>query len=167
MPYDAQGHHINSISGQRTGGYDSGGGGPSAGCRTGDCGGTCRGGRSSSTQETTRPIVNPASLSNTDDKVYSEVVWTTDEAKDRIAVLMRYPSVEKRKGFKLAVFDRPVWNRVDKAKLDLHFYDDKNSPLARFNVNEQGLDLALNLASPSSVGVDKAVMLRLMKLRGL
>jgi len=166
MPYDREGHHISSISGQRTGGYASSGGGPSASCRTGECGGTCRNGISS-TQENTRPTVNPASLSNTDDKPYSEVIWTTDEAKDRIAVLMRYPSVEKRNGFKLAVFDRPVWNRVDKKKLDLHFYDDKNSPIARFNVNEQGLELALNLASPNSVGVDKAVMLRLMKLRGL
>jgi hypothetical protein len=147
MPRDAQGRHISSITGRIISDIpSSGGGGPSPGCRNGNCGGTCRGGPApeSSTQYNTRPTVNPDSLAKDDTNNYSEVLWETDTTNVYVAVLVRYSAVQKQNGLKVAVYKSDVFRNLDKKKLDLHFYDDKKSPVARFNANKDGVGFALD-----------------------
>ena len=109
----------------------------------------CTGGQSSSysmpsnTQNKKRPKKNPHSLAATDDESYSEVVWTVETSSGVLAVVL-YPAVAKFNGLKLAVYSVDAWMKLkDKLnKLDPHFYDDGESPLARFAPTRAGLAMA-------------------------
>ena len=146
MPYDAQGRHISSITGRVIGNDTGSYSGPSASCKNGTCGGTCRGGPApeASTQYNTRPTVNPDSLASDDTSNYSEVLWDTSSDYNYVAVLVKYSAVQKQAGLKIAVYTKETWALLDKKKLDLHFYDDKKCPVARFNANPDGARFALD-----------------------
>lgn len=105
----------------------------------------------SNTQDEKRPKNNPHSVAATDDESYSEVVWTV-EASNRVLAIVLYPAVTKFNGLKLTVYAIDTWRKLKSKlnKLDPHFYDDGESPLARFAPTRAGLNMAYAMLGVSS-----------------
>lgn len=86
-------------------------------------------------------------LSNNKNPNPDPLNWTILEMKqfrNAYVLKVRYPNCSNFEGIKIMVY-KGVFKPTE--FLDPHFFEDENSPIARFKPNKEGIKLAFDLAS--------------------
>lgn len=78
------------------------------------------------------------------DAKFSKVIYHA-EVNGLVLAIVNYPDVQKFNGAKLLIYKKEVWSKLDKAKIDPHFYPDNEGPEARFKPDGNGLARAMKL----------------------
>ena len=77
---------------------------------------------------------------------FSKVIYEIqDPSWPLVLVLAKYEDVQKYSGLKLMLFTTAAWQKVNKSRIDPHFYPDQATAVARFEPSAAGIQLAVSL----------------------